>query len=103
MILAIDIKKRFPDLRVFDHDESAFVKAVLYKEDIQLLEIRIEEKEVRNTFADAPKEYWITTRIVSIPDMPDLPMVRNEGTEVVNKKILLFEKIRNILDYARAV
>ena len=103
MILAVDIKRRFPDLQVFDHDELAFVKAVLYKDDVEMLEIRVEQKENNSTFADSDKEYWITTRIISIPDLPELPKVRNEGTEVVNTKGDLFKNIEAMLSYARAV
>jgi hypothetical protein len=103
MILAVDIKRRFPDLQVFDHDELAFVKAVLYKDDVEMLEIRVEQKENNSTFADSEKEYWITTRIISIPDLPELPKVRNEGTEVVNTKGDLFKNIEAMLSYARAV
>lgn len=103
MILAVDIKRRFPDLQVFDHDELAFVKAVLYKDDVEMLEIRVEQKESHSTFAGSEKEYWITTRIISIPDLPELPKVRNEGTEVVNTKNDLFSNIENMLSYARAV
>lgn len=103
MKLAIDIKSTFPDLRVFDHDEAAFVKAVLYKENIELLEIRIEQKQMTSTFSDSEKEYWITTRIVNIPDLPELPKVRNEGTQVVNNKNGLFKAIEDMLSYARAV
>lgn len=103
MMLAIDIKKQFPDLRVFDHDELAFVKAVLYKGDVQLLEIRIEPKEENHNFADNVKEYWITSRIVSIPAMPKLPSVRNEGTKVVSTKIDLFRNIEDMLSYARSI
>lgn len=103
MMLAVDIKRRFPDLQVFDHDELAFVKAVLYKDDVEMLEIRVEQKENNSTFADSEKEYWITTRIISIPDLPELPKVRNEGTEVVNTKGDLFKNIESMLSYARAV
>lgn len=103
MMLAVDIKRRFPDLQVFDHDELAFVKAVLYKDDVEMLEIRVEQKENNSTFADSEKEYWITTRIISIPDLPELPKVRNEGTEVVNTKGDLFKNIEAMLSYARAV
>ena len=103
MILAVDIKRRFPDLQVFDHDELAFVKAVLYKDDVEMLEIRVEQKENNSTFADSDKEYWITSRIISIPDLPELPKVRNEGTEVVNTKGDLFKNIEAMLSYARAV
>lgn len=103
MMLAVDIKKMFPDLMVFDYDELAFVKAVLYKDDVEMLEIRVEQKENNSTFADSEKEYWITSRIISIPDLPELPKVRNEGTEVVNTKNDLFKNIEDMLSYARAV
>lgn len=103
MMLAVDIKRRFPDLQVFDHDELAFVKAVLYKDDVEMLEIRVEQKENNSTFADSGREYWITSRIISIPDLPELPKVRNEGTEVVNTKGELFKNIEAMLSYARAV
>lgn len=103
MTLAIDIKRTFPDLQVFDYDETAFVKAVLYKDDVEMLEIRVEQKGNHSTFSDSEKEYWITSRIISIPDLPELPKVRNEGTEVVNSKNNLFKNIENMLSYARAI
>lgn len=103
MTLAIDIKRTFPDLQVFDYDETAFVKAVLYKDDVEMLEIRVEQKGNHSTFADSEKEYWITTRIITIPDLPDLPKVRNEGVEVTPSKIEMFKKIENMLNYARTV
>jgi len=103
MTLAIDIKKQFPDLRVFDYDEVAFVKAILYKDDVEMMEIRIEEKKPDTTFSNGAKEYWVTSRIVSVPDLPSLPKVRNEGVEVFNKKQDMFNKIEDMLSYARAL
>lgn len=103
MTLAIDIKRHFPDLQVFDHDDLAFVKAVLYKDEVEMLEIRVTQKESHNSFTDGGKEYWITSRIVTIPDLPELPSVRNEGTEVVNTKNDLFKQVENMLSYARSI
>jgi len=103
MTLAIDIKRQFPDLQVFDYDEVAFVKAILYKDDVEMMEIRVEQKEVGGTFANGSKEYWVTSRIVTIPDLPELPMVRNEGVEVTQNKQEMFKKITDMLSYARSI
>jgi len=103
MTLAIDIKRRFPDLQVFDHDDLAFVKAVLYKDDVEMLEVRVQYKESHSAFSDSANEYWVTSRIVSIPDLPELPMVRNEGTEVLTSKNEMLKHIDSMLSYARAV
>lgn len=103
MKLAVDIKKRFPDLQVFDRDDMAFVKVVMYKDDAELMEVRVEQKDSDSTFSDSSREYWITSRVVSIPDLPELPKVLNEGTEVVTTKIDLYKKIDQFLRYARAL
>ena len=103
MKLAVDIKKHFPDLQVFDRDDMAFVKVVMYKDDAELMEVRVEQKESTSAFSDSSREYWVTCRVVSIPDLPELPKVLNEGTEVVNTKIDLYKKIDQFLSYARAL
>lgn len=103
MKLAVDIKKRFPDLQVFDRDDMAFVKVVMYKDDAELMEVRVEQKESNSAFVETSREYWVTCRVVSIPDLPELPKVLNEGTEVVNTKIDLYKKIDQFLRYARAL
>lgn len=104
MTLAVDIKRRFPDLQVFDYDDTAFVKAVLYKSNVDMLEIRVEEKNSHNNFSsDKNKEYWITTRIVTIPDIPEMPNISDEGVEVTTSKLKMLNKIENMLNYARAI
>jgi hypothetical protein len=103
MKLAVDIKRNFPDLQVFDRDDMAFVKVVMYKDDAELMEVRVEQKDSDSAFVEASREYWITCRVVSIPDLPELPKVINEGTEVVTTKIDLYKKIDEFLRYARAL
>ena len=103
MKLAVDIKNHFPDLQVFDRDDMAFVKVVMYKDDAELMEVRVEQKESTSTFVEASREYWITCRVVSIPDLPELPKVLNEGTKVVHTKIGLYKEINEFLNYARAL
>lgn len=103
MTLAIDIKRRFPDLQVFDYEETAFVKAVLYKSNVDMLEIRVEEKNNHSNFSQNNREYWITTRIVTIPDIPEMPNVSDQGVEVTTSKLKMLNKIEDMLNYARAI
>lgn len=103
MTLAVDIKRKFPDLQVFDYNDTAFVKSVLYKSKVDMLEIRVEEKSNHNSFSQKSKEYWITTRIVTIPDIPETPIVRDEGVEVTTSKLKMLNKIESMLNYARAI
>lgn len=103
MKLAVDIKRNFPDLQVFDRDDMAFVKVVMYKDDAELMEVRVEQKDSDSAFSGSSREYWVTSRVVSIPDLPELPRVLNEGTEVVTTKIDLYKKIDQFLRYARAL
>ena len=103
MKLAVDIKRKFPDLQIFDRGDTVFVKVVLYKENPELMEVRVEQKETESIFSKGSREYWITSRVVSIPDLPELPRSLNEVTKVVNNKADLYKEINEFLNYARAL
>jgi len=102
MSIAVDIKTMFPDLDVFDYDNTAYVKKLMYKDETELMEMRIEEKAV-NGLLSSSKEYWVTNRMIVLRNLPEMPLVRNEGTDVVGSKIGLYKKIEKMLSYARSI
>lgn len=90
------IKARFPFLDVFDKinsDGLVFVRKVHYDENMRLIEMRIEVKKIHSLIAGASVEYWITSRVVSVPDLPGMPYVDNAKTRVVHTKGDLFREI----------
>lgn len=100
--IADRIKARFEHLDVFDkidENDVVFVRKMYYDNQVRLMEIRVEVKRIRSLLGGAKTEYWVSGRVVSIPDMPAQPKVTNLGVSVVNNKLALMDYIADIDKY----